>query len=109
MIKHTDTEIEELPLGALIRLFEPLNANVALAAKLKELRPKRNRCAHKAFVLVFAADVRSSIDLKAEFEKVEEARVLAWGTFHMLTPELHSNEARLYAVRPSRMSGRGHG
>ena len=100
MIKYTDAEIEELPLGALIRLFERLNTNAALAAKLKELCPKRNHCAHKAFVLVFAADVRQSIDLQAEFEKIEEARGAAWDTFHMLTPELHSNEARLNALRP---------
>lgn len=93
VIKHTDDEIEELPLGVLIRLFESLSSNAALISKLKDLRPKRNYCAHKAFVLVFAADVRSTIDLRAEFQKVTEARVAAWDTFHMLTPDLQANEA----------------
>jgi hypothetical protein len=100
LIRHTDAEIEEFPLGTLMRLFEPLNTNAALAAKLQELRPKRNYCAHKAFMLVFAADVRPSIDLTLEFKKIEETRVLAWETFRMLEPELHSNEARLNAVCP---------
>ena len=100
VIKRTDAEIEELALGPLIRLFEPLSSNAALVSQLKDLRPKRNYCAHKAFALVFFADVRSSIDFRAEFQKVTEARVSAWDTFHMLTPELQSNEARVNAPRP---------
>lgn len=100
IIKHTDDEIEELPLGLLIRLFEPLSSNAVLISKLKDLRPRRNYCAHKAFVLVFAADVRSTIDLKAELQKVTEARIAAWDCFHMLTPELQANEARANAARP---------
>jgi len=99
VITHTDAEIEELALGPLIRLFEPLSANAALVSKLRELRPKRNYCAHKVFAVVFFADVRSSIDLGAEFQKVTETRVSAWNTFHMLTPELQSNEARVNAPR----------
>ena len=105
IIKHTDGEIEELALGPLIRLFEPLSSNAALVSKLKDLRPKRNYCAHKAFALAFFADVRSSIDLRAEFQKVTEARVSAWDTFHMLTPELQSNETRVNAPRPQETGG----
>ena len=100
VIKHTDDEVDELALGPLIRLFEPLSSNASLVSKLKDLRPKRNYCAHKSFALVFFADVRSSIDLGAEFQKVTEARQFAWNTFHMLTPELHLNEARINAPHP---------
>ena len=93
IIKHTVAEIEELALGPLIRLFEPLNANATLITKLKGLCPKRNHCAHKAFVPVFMADVRLTIDLNAEFEKVKEARVFAWDTFQILTPELQDRKS----------------
>ena len=46
-VQKTDEELDELPLGPLIRLYEKVFPKSLVAVSLHALRPERNHCAHQ--------------------------------------------------------------
>jgi hypothetical protein len=98
-INKSDEELDETPLGGLIKLFRSASPNPPIITELEQLRPERNHCAHRALVLCFMSEVRTDISLEAEFHRVEKAATLAWSCFEALKPQLIDAEARLGELR----------
>ncbi len=98
-INKSNEELDEMPLGGLIKLFRLASPNSTTIGKLEQLRPERNHCAHRALVLCFMSEVRTDVRLEDEFERIKKAAALAWCCFEALKPNLINMEARLEALR----------
>lgn len=94
-IQKSDEELDELPLGALIKLYETAFPTSTITTNLKALRPERNHCAHRALVLCFMSEVKNDLSLQAEFHRVEATRKLAWSCFEHLKAEMQSAALQL--------------
>jgi hypothetical protein len=98
-IQKTDEELDELPLGPLIKLYERAFPTSSVTASLKVLRPERNYCAHRALVFCFMSEVKDGGSLEAEFRRVEDTRKLAWPCFEHLKAEMQNAALRLEELR----------
>lgn len=98
-IDKADDELDELPLGPLIKLYERAFPNSSVTLSLKALRPERNHCAHRALILCFMDVVKNDFSLQDEFSRVECIRKQAWLCFELLKADMQSAALRLDGVR----------
>ena len=98
-VEKTDDELDELPLGPLIKQYERVFPTSSATASLHALRPERNHCAHRALVLCFMSNVKDGLSLQAEFSRIESARKLAWSCFEHLKVEMQTAAQRLEVLR----------
>ena len=104
-VRESNEEIDETPLGGLIKLVKKVVPANPLIARLEKLRPDRNHCAHRAFVLCFISDVSSDISLPDEYQRLYAIRELAWSCFEDAKHLLSAAENRLGALRKSSRQG----
>ena len=95
LIQKTNEELDELPLGKLIKLYERVSPSSNVTPNLQVLRPERNHCAHRALVLCFMSDVKETVSLQVELGRMESTRKLAWSCFESLKIEMQSAALRL--------------
>ena len=86
--KYTDDEIDNYALERLVALFQKLNSNDALIAKLNKLPNERNYCAHKAFVMAYLKSTKNGERLEADIQRVNAIGQFAWGCFQDIKAEL---------------------
>ena len=104
-IRQTDDELEEIPLGGLIKLGRTAKLDVAILAQLEELRPLRNHCAHKALLMCFVSDFRKDVDLSVEYARILRTRTLAWASVHAVQSKLDAMSKSLESLREAERSG----
>ena len=98
-INKSNEELDEMPLGGLIKQYRSTNSSSPTLGWLEQLRPERNHCAHRALVLCFMSEVRTDVSLDAEFDRIKKTATLAWSCFEALKPQLTAVEARLEELR----------
>lgn len=93
-ISKSDEELDEMPLGPLIKLVKSAIPQSPLLARLEQLRPERNHCAHRALALCFISDVSDKVSLPDEYRRLCAIRELAWSCFEETKPFLAAAEKR---------------
>jgi hypothetical protein len=95
--KFSYQDVQELPLGALIRLFKKHNGNAGVIELLEGLPKQRNYVAHRAYLMT-TEEMRDSATIEPEFKKVRavgkkadravKAVLAEWGAIEALRKKL---------------------
>ena len=93
-ISESDEDLDEMPLGPLIKLVKSTIPQSSLLVRLEQLRPERNHCAHRALSLCFISDVSDNVSLPDEYRRLCAIRELAWSCFEETKPLLAAAEKR---------------
>jgi hypothetical protein len=104
-VSKSDEELDETPLGGLIRLVKKVAPAHPLIDRLEKLRPDRNHCAHRALVLCFIGEVSSDISRSEEYQRLCAIGELAWSCFEEAKFLLSAAESRLGELRQSSSQG----
>lgn len=99
LVHKTDEQLDELQLGLLIKQYEKALFAPAIAVSLRALVPERNHCAHRALVVGFLNEVRQTVSLQVELDRIESAGKLAWSCFEVPKEEMQGVASRLEELR----------
>jgi len=98
-------DVENLPLGELIKRFRKYNSNKGLCKLLNDLTKERNHIAHKAYLLT-EEKIKDLDVLAKEFEKVVKIRERVVEANKALYEEGRIVEALLLELNRPRLAGR---
>ncbi len=100
--KFSYQDVQELPLGALIRLFKKHNGNAGVIELLEGLPKQRNYVAHRAYLMT-TEEIRDPAKIEPEFKKVRaigkkadravKAVLAEWGAIEALRKKLEVGAA----------------